>query len=516
MANGQRVGDERPPGVVALHQMQSTVEQTANDTRFFGHPRGLATLFFTEMWERFSYYGMRAILILFMTASVASGGLGFSVVKAGAIYGFYTAMVYLMALPGGWVADRIFGQRRGVLYGGILIVAGEFSLMSPGTAGFYTGIGLLILGTGLLKSNASTIVGQLYGPGDRRRDSGYSIYYMGINLGALLSPLVCGYVGERINWRLGFGIAGLGMLVGLVQYLAGAKHLGAAGLHPVPPATPEAGRRMKRNVGLGVAAAVIVFGAIAVLAKTGEITFTAEGVSGALGIVLILVSAALFAWLLGGRGWSKLERKRSGAMLVLFLASAIFWAAYEQGGSSLNLFAERSTHNVLLGFHYPASWFQFVQPLFVMALAPAFAWLWIALGKREPSIPTKFALGLLFGGLAFLLLIPPARAAMGGALVSPGWLTGTYFLQTVGEMCLSPVGLSAFSKLAPARVAGMMMGLFFVSISIGDYLAGTAASLYESMPLPELFGLAVVISFVALAVLLLLIKPTVKLMAGVK
>src|SRR5579863_5335084 len=231
--------------------MQPTLEQARNDTRFFGHPRGLATLFFTEMWERFSYYGMRAILILFMTAPVATGGLGFPVVKAGAIYGFYTAMVYLMGLPGGWVADRIFGQRRAVLYGGILIVVGEFALMSPGVGGFYAGLGLLIFGTGLLKSNASTMVGQLYAQNDRRRDSGFSIYYMGINLGALLSPLVCGYVGERINWRLGFGIAGLGMLVGLLQYLMGGKNLGTAGLHPVTPASPEAGKRIKRNAALG-------------------------------------------------------------------------------------------------------------------------------------------------------------------------------------------------------------------------------------------------------------------------
>lgn len=487
-----------------------------SDTSFFGHPRGLATLFFTEMWERFSYYGMRAILILFMTASTSTGGLGFNVVKAGAIYGFYTAMVYLLGLPGGWVADRILGQRRGVLFGGILIVSGEFALMSPAVGGFYAGLGLLMIGTGLLKSNASTMVGQLYRPGDPRRDSGFSIYYMGINLGAMLSPLVCGYVGERINWRLGFGIAGLGMLAGVVQYLLGAKRLGTAGLHPVPPASPEAGRRMKRNAGLAAGAAVLIFGAIVALAKTGQIELTAERISAALGVVLILVSVAVFAWLLLGPGWSITERKRSGAILVLFISSAVFWAAYEQGGSSLNLFAERSTHNVIFGFNYPASWFQFVQPLFVMALAPAFAWLWIALGRREPSIPTKFALGLLFGAIAFLILVTPARAAMAGKLVSPAWLTGTYFLQTVGEMCLSPVGLSAMTKLAPERVAGMMMGLFFVSISIGDYLAGTAASLYESMPLPVLFGSVAAFGFIVAAVLAVLIKPTVKLMSGVK
>jgi POT family proton-dependent oligopeptide transporter len=495
--------------------MKPTLEATHSDATFFGHPRGLATLFFTEMWERFSYYGMRALLILFMTASVAKGGLGFPVVKAGAIYGFYTAMVYLLSLPGGWVADRIFGQRRAVLYGGILIVAGQFFLMSPGVEGFYAGLGILMVGTGLLKPNVSTMVGQLYAQGDRRRDSGFSIFYMGINLGGLLSPLACGWVGERISWRLGFGLAGVGMIAGLVQYMLGAKYLGSAGLYPAPPASPAAGRRLKRNAALGAVAGALILGAVGLLAATGRILITAERISAALGIVLIVVSVAVFAWLLLGRGWSVTERKRSGAILVLFVASAIFWAAYEQGGSSLNLFAERSTRHVVLGFDYPPSWFQFVPSLFVMILAPAFAWLWIAMGKREPSSPTKFALGLLFGGIAFAILVPPARAAIAGALVSPWWLTGTYFLQTVGEMCLSPVGLSAMTKLAPARVAGMMMGLWFVSISIGDYLAGVAASVYESMPLPELFGVVAAISFGAAVLLALLIRPTKKLMSGV-
>jgi len=480
----------------------------ALDTRFFGHPRGLATLFFTEMWERFSYYGMRALLILFMTASAAKGGLGFPVVKAGAIYGFYTSMVYLLGLPGGWLADRIFGQRRAVLYGGILISTGQFFLMS--SHGFYTGLGLLMLGTGLLKPNVSTMVGQLYGTGDRRRDSGFSIFYMGINLGALLAPLACGYVGERIGWRLGFGLAGLGMVTGLIQYTMGGKYLGSAGLRPTAPEP-----RLKRNAALAAGAVALILGGVGLLAATGRVEITAQRVSAALGVVLIVVSAAVFAWLLLGRGWSATERKRSGAILVLFLASAVFWAAYEQAGSSLSLFAERSTNRVVFGFDFPASWYQFVPALFVMILAPVFAWLWIALGKREPSSPTKFALALVFGGIAFAILIPPARATITGALVSPWWLTGTYFLQTVGEMCLSPVGLSAMSKLAPARVAGMMMGMFFVSLSIGDYLAGTAASLYESMPLPTLFGTVACIAFGAAVVMAALIRPTVRLMSGV-
>ena len=489
---------------------------TSIDKSFFGHPRGLATLFFTEMWERFSYYGMRALLILFMTASTAKGGLGFPVVKAGAIYGFYTAMVYLLSLPGGWVADRIFGQRRTVLYGGILIVVGQFFLMSPGIQGFYAGLGVLMLGTGMLKPNVSTIVGQLYAQGDRRRDSGFSIFYMGINLGGLLSPLVCGWVGERIGWRLGFGVAGVGMTAGIIQYLLGGKYLGTAGLHPTPPESPEAGRRLKRNAWLGAAAAVLILGTTGWLASAGRLEITSERISAALGIVLIVVSVAIFAWLLLAPGWSATERKRSGAILVLFLASAVFWAAYEQGGSSLNLFAERSTRHIVLGFDFPPSWFQFVPSFFVMILAPVFAWLWIALGKWDPSSPSKFAWALVFGGIAFAILIPPARASITGALVSPWWLTGTYFIQTMGEMCLSPVGLSAMTKLAPARVAGLMMGLWFVSISIGDYLAGKAASVYESMALPTLFGAVAALAFVAAVVLAVLIRPTVRLMSGVK
>ena len=284
--------------------MQPTAAAARADTSFFGHPRGLATLFFVEMWERFSYYGMRALLILFMTASVARGGLGFPVVQAGAIYGFYTAMVYLLSLPGGWVADRILGQRRAVLYGGILIVAGQAFLMSPGVEGFYAGLGLLMIGTGLLKPNASTMVGQLYAPGDRRRDSGFSIYYMGINLGALLAPLVVGWVGERIGWRLGFGVAGLGMVVGLIQYMLGGKYLGSAGLHPVAPKSPEAGRLLKRNTTLVAVASALILGTVGLLAATGRLEITAQAVSAGLGLVLIIVSAGIFAWLLLGRGWS--------------------------------------------------------------------------------------------------------------------------------------------------------------------------------------------------------------------
>ena len=275
------------------------------DASFFGHPRGLATLFFTEMWERFSYYGMRALLILFMTAGVDRGGLGFPVPKAGAIYGLYTAMVYLLSLPGGWVADRITGQRRAVLYGGILIACGQFCLMGPSITMFYLGLVVLVLGTGLLKPNVSTIVGQLYGSGDHRRDAGFSIFYMGINLGALISPLACGWVGERIGWRLGFGLAGVGMIAGVIQYVLGGRYLGSAGLRPAGAGNPEQARRQKRRGALGGLGALALFAAVGALAATGRLELTPQIVSNGLGAALVLITVAIFSWLLAGRGWSR-------------------------------------------------------------------------------------------------------------------------------------------------------------------------------------------------------------------
>jgi POT family proton-dependent oligopeptide transporter len=480
------------------------------DTRFFGHPRGLATLFFTEMWERYSYYGTRALLILYMTAATSGGGLGFSVMKAGSLYGFYTAMVYLLGLPGGWVADRIIGQQRAVLFGGILIAAGNFCLASPSLIAFYSGLALLMFGTGLLKPNVSTIVGQLYGPEDKRRDAGFSIFYMGINVGAF-SPLIVGWVGEKVNWRLGFATSAIGMLIGVVQYLITSKYLGDAGRHPTRAGSVEKDRGQKRNAGFITSAAVLVFVVLASLNSRGVIKITAESISNGLGWVLLTISIAVFAWMILGKGWSLAERKRAAAIMVLFIASAVFWGAYEQAGSSLNLFAARNTNRHVLGYEFPASWFQWVQPLFVLMLAPLFAWLWIRLGKREPSSPAKFSVGLLFVGLSFMVLVPPA-AHIG---VSPNWLNLSYFLSVIGEMCLSPVGLSAMTKLAPARAMGFVMGVWFLSISIGDWVAGRAGSQFETMPLPTLFGVSAAVPIIGAVLLALLVKPTKRLMAGV-
>jgi POT family proton-dependent oligopeptide transporter len=266
-----------------------------------------------------------------------------------------------------------------------------------------------------------------------------------------------------------------------------------------------------------VGAGLAVFAVLGLLGATGIIAFTATLISDSLGWALLGISVVVFAWLIFSHTWTAEERKRSAAILVLFVASAVFWASYEQAGSSLSFFAERSTDRHIFGYEFPASWFQFIQPVFVIALAPVFAWLWLALNRRraEPSSPAKFSMGLLWGGLALALLVPAAIMSAHGALVSYWWLTGTYFLQTIGELCLSPVGLSAMTKLAPARAAGFMMGIWFLSISIGDWLAGKAASLYSSIPLPSLFGIVAGCTIVAALVLALLIRPTVRLMSGV-
>ena len=488
----------------------STANSNARwDRSFFGHPRGLSTLFFVEMWERFSYYGMRAILILFMTASAQTGGLGFATAKAGAIYGVYTSVGYLMSLPGGWLADRIMGQRRCVFWGGIIIACGNFSMAVPSLTFFYSGLALIVFGTGMLKPNASTIVGQLYSATDVRRDAGFSIYYMGINLGATIAPLVCGYLGENINWHYGFIAAGCAMTLGVVQYSLSGKFLGSAGLQS--SGTP-ADFRLVRNVLSGLGGVIVL--ALAA-GYAGLLTFSAEALAHAFGLILAGIVVAFFTWLLTASGYTPRERRAFWAILVLFTASALFWSVYEQAGSTLNLFAERNTD--LHQWDFPlwglfrASYYQSVNSFFIIFLAPVFAWLWLKLGKMEPTSTAKFAWGLVLVGLSFAILVPVA----GSAKASPWWLVLTYLLQTVGELCLSPVGLSAITRLAPARIGGLIMGVFFMSISVGNYIGGQLASVYETFPLPKLFGIVSAFAIVAGMLMVFLLRPMKKLMGEV-
>ncbi len=500
---------------------------TDHDTRFFGHPRGLSTLFFTEMWERFSYYGMRALLILFMTAPVAAGGLGFDTARAGPIYALYVSSVYLLSVPGGWVADRVLGLRRAVLLGGVIIMMGHMCLAIPSISTFYLGLVLIATGTGLLKSNVSVLVGKLYSPDDVRRDAGYSIYYMGINTGAFIAPLVTGWLaqGETFKgmlasagirpeaaWHWGFGAAAVGMFLGLLQYVRGGKYLSPDGLHPVLPSDPAAAAKVKRQVrwvGL-VTVVALVLGTLLVL--SGVVRLDPEVISRNFGWVLIAVTVGFFSWLFLSRGWTREERRSLVVIAVLFVAATVFWMAYEQAGSTLNLFAARSTDNTVFGRSYPPSWYQSLPPLFIILFAPVFAAIWLGLGRRNPSSPAKFALGLFLLGLGFAVMIGAASAAVAGARVSPLWLVLSYFLQTMGELCLSPVGLSAMSVLAPARIAGLVMGVWFLALSVGNYLAGMASSFYETMPLPRLFTIVTATALVTAVVLALLVKPIRRMM----
>jgi len=438
-----------------------------------GHPRGLTTLFFTELWERFSYYGMRAILVLYMVAPVAQGGLGFDTKHATSIYGTYTMSVYLTALPGGLIADRFLGARLAVLLGGIVIALGHFSMVFHSMTSFYSGMVLIALGTGLLKPNISAMVGGLYSENDPRRDSGFSIFYMGINIGAVLAPLVVGFLAQHegfkafvasmgfdpsTSWHWGFGAAGIGMTVGLIIFVLKRKQLVGVG------------ERLRKR-------------------KKAD-----EPVA--------------------NRPLTSSDWKRIAAIFIFFLFTILFWAAYEQKGASLNLFAKGLVRTEVFGFRFPSSWLQSCTPFFVIILAPIFSMLWIRMGKRQPSSPVKFTLGLLFIGLAYVLLVPGAALTAYGK-ISPLWLVGLYFLEVVGEMCLSPVGLSTVTKLAPVKLVGIMMGVWFLAASFGSKLAGYLSGFYvpNSGTLVKLYG-GIAAGLLVSAALLVLLTPKVKKLMG--
>lgn len=474
-----------------------------------GHPRGLTTLFFTEMWERLSYYGMRSFLVLFMTASVATGGLGLTTVAATRIYGLYTASVYLAALPGGWIADRFLGLRRAVLWGGIAIMAGHFTLVIQSERTFYIGLALIVIGTGLLKGNISALVGELYEKDDPRKDSGFSLYYMGINLGAFLAPLICGTLAQNVGWHWGFGAAGVGMMFGLIQYTLTANRLGQAGM------APEKNRDAPRG-GLSIGGLLWLAGvALILIAMAGDLVFGLDLSQLQRFVILLTGSAVFMASLYVGGNFDVTEKKRGVSIFFLFLVAALFWAGFEQAGSSLTLFADRMTGNSVAGTEFPSTWYQSLNPIFIILLAPVFSWLWIKMGSRQPSSPAKFSLGLVGVGAGFIIMVFAAQraAADGGSLVSPGWLFTTYLLHTLGELCLSPVGLSVMTKLAPQRIVGQIMGVWFLAAAIGNYMGGEIAGLFESLPLPQLFGAVAAVNL-GVAVLVIAITPLVKKQMG--
>jgi proton-dependent oligopeptide transporter, POT family len=535
----------------SVQQAATTLDRppVLDDRALFGHPKGLGLLFVVEMWERFSYYGMRAILVLYLV-----NALQWPVGDAARLYGLYTGLVYLTPVIGGWFADRLIGTSRSLVVGGIIISLGHFALafgpdvstVRPDTAAmipFYVGLGLVILGTGFFKPNVSTLVGQIYREGDDRRDSGFTIFYMGINLGAFIAPLIVGYLGQRVGWHYGFGAAGVGMLLGLITYVIfREKYLPGIGLPPSagggrdPNATPTSAAVA------GAPGSAAVAGAPTTAATT-EVRDSANlirGLSGAAAGALVafatgaswmgylygtLVGASLAVTLLGTTGE---ERKRVIALFIVFFFVIFFWLAFEQAGSSMNIFADRYTNLNIGGWEMPSSWFQSVNAGFILIFAPIFAIMWYKLARsgREPSTAMKMVIGLALLGLGFVFLVIGARgvdaclasaAAESCNIASPLWLVAAYLFHTLGELALSPVGLSYVTKVAPWRFASLLMGLWFLSTSAANYLGGHLAAMTETIASQsQFFTIPVATSFGA-AILMLLMVPFLKrLTASVK
>jgi proton-dependent oligopeptide transporter, POT family len=483
----------------------------ASQATVLGQPRGLVTLFMTEMWERFTYYGMRAVLILYMVAAVAKGGMGLDDRTASAIYGMYIGGTYLFGLLGGWIADRLIGAQRAVPAGAVLIIVGNFMLALGSTALFFVGLLVITIGVGLLKPNASVMVAGLYPEGGARRDAGFSFFYMGINLGAFIGPFVVGAAADLIGWRWGFVASGIGMALGLVQYLYTRRYLGSAG------GTPDSDRR---GSWLPLIALCALIAVVAVLAMSGVLKLDAVWLAESASWAMVALGVAYFAYLLFFARLSGVERNRVLVMIALVAASVTFWAGYEQAGASMNLFADRYTDRHLFGTEYSAAALQSINPFFIIVFAPVFAALWIALGKRgrDPNAAGKFGAGLLFLGAGFFVMYLGARHVAAGQIVLPTWLILTYLLHTFGELCLSPVGLSYMSKLAPPRFVGQVMGMWFLSMALGSNLAGQLSGQYDASDLASLPALFLKIfwyTVIAGVVMLLLTPVARKLMAGV-
>ena len=438
---------------------------------FFGHPIGLRTLFLTEMWERMSYYGMRALLVLYMTGAVTgfNPGLGWSQVESQAIYGIYSGMVYFMVVPGGWIADNILGHQKAVLIGALIIALGHFTLAIPIEQTFFLGLIFVVLGTGLLKGNISTIVGQLYDGQDDRRDSGYTIFYMSINIGSTLGFLICSYLGEKIGWHWGFGAAGIGMTFGVIQYIKHRHLLGDAGMHPNE--MPDEKRKKYTNyLKVSLVAMFMVIGA----GLFGFIVIDPRFFAEQFAYFLTIVAGLYFIYLFLFAGLNASERKNLILLFLLFIGAAAFWSGFDQSAGSLNIFARDYTDLSVAGYKIPVGWLQFANPIIVVLFAPIFAGIWAQLARKnlDPSLPFKFAIGLLFMALSFFVMIIAVNLAIESSPVGMQWLLLTYLFQTWGELALSPIGLSAFSRYGPKRYMGQMFGLWFLASAIGGVLAG--------------------------------------------
>lgn len=488
------------------------IVQSVPQKGFFGQPKGLFTLFFTEFWERFSYYGMRAILLYYMYYEVTKGGLGLDQGTAASIMAIYGSLVYMSGIIGGWLADRLLGTSKTVFYGGVFIMFGHIVLALPaGVSALFVSMALIVIGTGLLKPNVSSIVGDLYSDEDPRRDSGFSIFYMGINAGALIAPLIVGTVGQQYNFHLGFSLAAIGMLLGLIVFVVTKKkNLGLAGTYVANPLTGDEKKKVFSRLGIG-ALLIVILGAIGI--STGLLTI--ERFIFTVSILGIIIPAAYFFVMYRSPKTSEVERSRLLAYIPLFIAAMMFWAIQEQGSIILARYADERTQLSFAGMELQSSWFQSLNPLFIVAFAPVFAWLWVKLGNRQPTTPRKFSLGLLFAGLSFIVMIVPAYVNGTETLVNPMWLVLSFFLVVIGELCLSPVGLSATTKLAPSAFTAQTMSLWFLTNASAQAINAQIVRFYKPETEIIYFGVIGGIS-ILLGLILYFVSPRIhKMMRGV-
>ena len=493
----------------------SAAELQALDNGFMGHPAPLRSLFFTEMWERFSYYSIRPLLVLFMVATVSSGGFGFDEVTASAIYGIFAGSLYLAAVPGGWLADNWLGQERALWWGSIVIALGHLCIALSAMFGmtlFFVGLICIVLGSGLFKTCISVMVGALYPKGDARRDGGFTLFYMGINIGALLAALIVGVFKEKGMWHVGFGVGGLGMLVSLLTYrFIARKNLTRYAQAKGVDAEWEQSNDQYKNIGRWVGGFVALLVAAVLLISTGMVSFNPEMVAEYMTYIIAAVVILYFAIMFISPRLDKTDKLRLLICFILIIGSTLFWSSFEQQPTSFNLFADRYTDLNIMGFEIPSIWFQSLNPLFILILAPIVSIIWVKLGNRglEPSSMAKFALGMLLAAAGFALMIFASKSILvpGAGLASPLWLVGSLLLLTLGELALSPVGLSSMTKLAPKGMQGQMMGLFFASIAMGNLVAAFFGGHDKIEGLPTLFTTMTIFLVVSAVILLVLAKP---------
>lgn len=498
------------------------VNSATKTKTFFGHPYPLSSLFLTEMWERFSFYGVRPLLILFMSAALFQGGMGLSVEQASAIVGIFAGGVYITSLPGGWLADNWLGQRRAVWYGSLIIALGHLSIAMSAiwnNTFFFVGLLLIVLGTGLFKTCITVMVGTLYKKEDTRRDGGFSLFYMGINMGSFIAPLIIGPLHEKYGWHIGFGLGGIGMLIALLIFRFYAipqmrrydKEVGldSSWDHPIA---------QRKHVGKWVGFAMLLLAGLVALISTGTIGFNPSIIAKSSAYIISVCVGIYFFFMFFFGGLNASERSRLLACLILLIAAAFFWSAFEQKPTSFNIFARDYTDRQMGSFEIPTIWFQSINALFIIIFAPLFSWLWPSLAKRSmnPSSMTKFVIGILFaaGGFAIMMLAANQVLATQSG-VSPGWLVFSILLLTMGELCLSPIGLATMTLLAPQKMRGQVMGLWFCASALGNLAAGIMGGNINKEQLgsmPELFSHVSIALVICAAVLALLIIPVRKML----